>query len=49
MPFLRRTGYGEGVVGGFGFEVDGVTSISCDVHKYGFCPKGKRFMCVVLD
>jgi glutamate/tyrosine decarboxylase-like PLP-dependent enzyme len=35
MPFLRRTGYGEGIVGGFGFEVNGVTSISCDVHKYG--------------
>jgi len=44
MPFLRKTGYGEGVVGGFGFEVDGVTSISCDVHKYGFCPKGSSII-----
>lgn len=40
MPFLRKTGYGEGIVGGFGFEVKGVTSMSCDIHKYGFCPKG---------
>jgi sphinganine-1-phosphate aldolase len=24
----------------FDFRVPGVTSISCDLHKYGFCPKG---------
>jgi len=24
----------------FDFRVDGVTSISCDTHKYGFAPKG---------
>jgi sphinganine-1-phosphate aldolase len=25
---------------GFDFAVEGVTSISCDTHKYGFAPKG---------
>jgi len=24
----------------FDFRIDGVTSISCDTHKYGFAPKG---------
>ena len=24
----------------FDFRVEGVTSISCDTHKYGFAPKG---------
>ncbi|KAK8861729.1 hypothetical protein IAR55_002552 [Kwoniella newhampshirensis] len=39
MPFLDKAGFGEGVQP-FDFRVDGVTSISCDTHKYAFCPKG---------
>lgn len=37
LPFLRETG-----VSGpdFDFSVEGVTSISMDLHKYGFAPKG---------
>lgn len=37
VPFLERAGY---VAEPFDFRVDGVTSISCDTHKYGFAPKG---------
>ncbi|KAK4688526.1 sphinganine-1-phosphate aldolase, partial [Tremellales sp. Uapishka_1] len=39
MPFLARAGFGDGVEL-FDFRVPGVTSISCDTHKYAFCPKG---------
>lgn len=47
MPFLRRMtiedaqGNRVPAVPDFDFSVDGVTSISCDTHKYGFCPKGE--------
>jgi len=37
MPFLEKAGY---PVDPFDFRVEGVTSISCDTHKYGFAPKG---------
>lgn len=37
VPFLERAGYASEP---FDFRVDGVTSISCDTHKYGFAPKG---------
>ena len=37
LPFLRRLGY---PVPAFDFSVPGVTSISADVHKYGFAAKG---------
>ncbi|GHJ90127.1 hypothetical protein NliqN6_6529 [Naganishia liquefaciens] len=37
MPFLKRV---DRDLPDFDFSVDGVTSISCDTHKYGFCPKG---------
>lgn len=37
VPFLARAGF-EMVP--FDFNVKGVTSISCDTHKYGFAPKG---------
>lgn len=37
VPYLERAGY---VAEPFDFRVDGVTSISCDTHKYGFAPKG---------
>jgi sphinganine-1-phosphate aldolase len=29
---------------GFDFRVKGVTSISCDIHKYGYGPKGQSVM-----
>ncbi|WP_116051792.1 pyridoxal phosphate-dependent decarboxylase family protein [Amycolatopsis palatopharyngis] len=37
LPYLRRLGAG---VPDFGFGVEGVTSISVDLHKYAYCPKG---------
>ncbi|PVU99738.1 hypothetical protein BB559_000453 [Furculomyces boomerangus] len=37
MPFMEDAGF---KVGKFDFRVPGVTSISCDTHKYGFAPKG---------
>ncbi|KAI0358513.1 PLP-dependent transferase [Trametes cingulata] len=37
MPFLEEAGF---PVQPFDFRVPGVTSISCDTHKYGFAPKG---------
>jgi sphinganine-1-phosphate aldolase len=45
VPFLEQTGLANGENGQyalepFDFRVRGVTSISCDTHKYGFAPKG---------
>jgi len=37
IPFLEKAGF-ETVP--FDFRLKGVTSISCDTHKYGFAPKG---------
>ncbi|MBK1782862.1 pyridoxal phosphate-dependent decarboxylase family protein [Prauserella cavernicola] len=37
LPYLRRLG---AEVPPFDFAVDGVTSISVDLHKYAYCPKG---------
>ncbi|MFQ5665261.1 MAG: aminotransferase class V-fold PLP-dependent enzyme [Candidatus Binatia bacterium] len=37
LPFLEQLGY---AVPGFDFRVPGVTTISADVHKYGYCTKG---------
>ncbi|HEX5596752.1 MAG TPA: aminotransferase class V-fold PLP-dependent enzyme [Micromonosporaceae bacterium] len=37
LPFLRRLG---ATVPAFDFSVPGVTSISVDLHKYAYCPKG---------
>ncbi|KAF8513104.1 PLP-dependent transferase [Hysterangium stoloniferum] len=37
MPFLEEAGF---PVDPFDFRISGVTSISCDTHKYGFAPKG---------
>ncbi|KAF8040930.1 hypothetical protein BT93_B2987 [Corymbia citriodora subsp. variegata] len=37
LPFARKLGY---PVPPFDFSVEGVTSISVDVHKYGLAPKG---------
>ncbi|GAA1977595.1 aminotransferase class V-fold PLP-dependent enzyme [Amycolatopsis minnesotensis] len=37
LPYLRRAGH---PVPEFGFGVAGVTSVSVDLHKYAYCPKG---------
>lgn len=37
LPFMRDNGE---AVPPFDFSVDGVTSLSLDLHKYGFAPKG---------
>ena len=37
LPYLRRLGV---AVAPFDFAVSGVTSISVDLHKYAYCPKG---------
>lgn len=37
LPFMERCDF---PVPPFDFRVAGVTSISCDAHKYGFAPKG---------
>jgi glutamate/tyrosine decarboxylase-like PLP-dependent enzyme len=37
LPFLRKLGH---PVPPFDFSVDGVTSMSADLHKYGFAAKG---------
>ncbi|KAI1471193.1 PLP-dependent transferase [Daldinia caldariorum] len=37
VPFLDRAGFDTEP---FDFRLKGVTSISCDTHKYGFAPKG---------
>ena len=44
LPYLRRIG--EKVVD-FGFEVPGVTSLSMDLHKYGYTPRMLRLYCTV--
>lgn len=36
-PFVRMNG---GDIPPFDFEVDGVSSMSADLHKYGYCAKG---------
>jgi glutamate/tyrosine decarboxylase-like PLP-dependent enzyme len=37
LPYFARLGQ---PVPSFGFDVDGVTSMSVDLHKYAYCPKG---------
>ncbi|CCC07550.1 hypothetical protein SMACR_06752 [Sordaria macrospora] len=37
VPFLDKAGFDTQP---FDFRLKGVTSISCDTHKYGFAPKG---------
>jgi sphinganine-1-phosphate aldolase len=43
LPFLRESGV---EVAPFDFAVPGVTSISMDLHKYGFAPKGSSMLLV---
>src|SRR5580692_470693 len=40
LPFLRDLGRLDPVEGAFDFRVPGVTSMSADVHKYGYASKG---------
>jgi glutamate/tyrosine decarboxylase-like PLP-dependent enzyme len=40
LPFLRELGRLDGAGGAFDFRVPGVTSMSADVHKYGYASKG---------
>ena len=40
-PFVKRAGY---AVSGFDFGIDGVTSMSADLHKYGFTAKGASLL-----
>eukprot|EP00834_Sanchytrium_tribonematis_P007124 NODE_601_length_5514_cov_0.613481.p2 type:complete len:485 gc:universal NODE_601_length_5514_cov_0.613481:4821-3367(-) len=37
LPFMEKLGY---PIPTFDFRLPGVTSISCDTHKYGLAPKG---------
>ena len=37
LPFAETVGFSQGIRD---FRLPGVTSISCDVHKYGYSPKG---------
>uniref|UniRef100_A0A914CI28 sphinganine-1-phosphate aldolase n=1 Tax=Acrobeloides nanus TaxID=290746 RepID=A0A914CI28_9BILA len=37
VPFMMDAGFNVPV---FDFQLPGVTSISCDTHKYGYAPKG---------
>lgn len=37
LPFMEKNGE---AVPRFDFRVDGVSSLSMDLHKYGYCPKG---------
>lgn len=43
VPFLEEIGYADELPL-FDFRVPGVTSISCDTHKYGFAPKGSSII-----
>jgi sphinganine-1-phosphate aldolase len=40
VPFMERAGLLAPTVGQWDFRVPGVTTISADVHKYGYVPKG---------
>lgn len=41
LPWARRAGFN---IPQFDFTVQGVTSISCDTHKYGYAPKGTSIL-----
>ena len=40
-PFIKEAGYEDKP---FDFRVPGITSISCDTHKYGLGPKGMSIL-----
>jgi glutamate/tyrosine decarboxylase-like PLP-dependent enzyme len=37
LPFVKRAGYD---IPPYGFDVPGVSSVSADIHKYAYTPKG---------
>ncbi|GAM25076.1 hypothetical protein SAMD00019534_082510 [Acytostelium subglobosum LB1] len=46
LPWIERAGY---PVPPFDFRVDGVTSISADIHKYGYATKGSSVLLFKSD
>lgn len=45
VAFMEKAGFNkDGTLPLFDFRVPGVTSISCDTHKYGFAPKGSSVL-----
>lgn len=45
VTFLEKSGvHGDKPLPLFDFRLPGVTSISCDTHKYGFAPKGSSII-----
>jgi len=42
LPFMERAGFS--VPHPYDFRVEGVTTVSCDPHKYGFAPKGSSIL-----
>ncbi|EDO17692.1 hypothetical protein Kpol_1004p70 [Vanderwaltozyma polyspora DSM 70294] len=40
--FMEKAGFDDAPL--FDFRIPGVTSISCDTHKYGFAPKGSSII-----
>lgn len=41
LPFVKEAGFD---IGSFGFNLEGVTSVSMDPHKYGETPKGSSLV-----
>eukprot|EP00743_Colponemidia_sp_Colp-15_P001248 GILK01001371.1.p1 GENE.GILK01001371.1~~GILK01001371.1.p1 ORF type:complete len:560 (+),score=86.52 GILK01001371.1:38-1681(+) len=41
IPFMEKAGFSMPL---FDFRLKGVSSISCDTHKYGFAPKGSSIV-----
>lgn len=44
VSFMERSGLAKDGFPKFDFRLPGVTSISCDTHKYGFAPKGSSII-----
>ncbi|CCE62823.1 hypothetical protein TPHA_0D01840 [Tetrapisispora phaffii CBS 4417] len=42
VAYMKKAGFTD--IPLFDFQVPGVTSISCDTHKYGFAPKGSSII-----
>ena len=42
LPFMERAGFTVPHL--YDFRVPGVSTISCDPHKYGFAPKGSSIL-----
>ncbi|EFA77235.1 sphingosine-1-phosphate lyase [Heterostelium album PN500] len=46
LPFMEKLGF---EVPPFDFRVPGVTSISADIHKFGYCTKGSSVLSFIND